>query len=156
MSDDIKPQNLANLFWDPEHGSTSLLTTYEKAQEHAQSAINWYLRARRPKRLCGRATRLGAIGCTFIAGVLPVLIQIYTVNGKAPLSRHGPRSRWPSPCSSSSSIDSSAVPAHGCASFPQSTTFGGGCMNSNWIGRPTRQPGRHTLAGASPANARLL
>lgn len=84
MSNDIKPQNLANLSWDPEHGAASLLATYGKAQEHAQSAINWYLKARRPKRFCGRATRLGAIGCTFIAGVLPIIIQIYTVNGKAP------------------------------------------------------------------------
>lgn len=81
---DIKPQDFDSLSWDPAEGAASLTVAYEKVQEHAQSAINWYLKSRRPKRLCGRVARLGAIGCTFIAGVLPIIMQIYTVDGKTP------------------------------------------------------------------------
>lgn len=50
---------------------------YEHAAGVASDAIDWYSRERRPKRRWGQRLRVAAIIMVAVAGVLPVLSQIF-------------------------------------------------------------------------------
>lgn len=77
QSGDIQPAELGSLDWRPEHARGSLDVIYQHAVGVASQAINWYLTARRPKRRWAQRLRVGAIIMVAIAGVLPVLSQIF-------------------------------------------------------------------------------
>jgi low affinity Fe/Cu permease len=77
QSEDIRPAELDSLDWRPEHARRSLDVIYQHVIGAASQAINWYLTARRPKRRWAQRLRVGAIIMVAVAGVLPVLSQIF-------------------------------------------------------------------------------
>lgn len=77
ISQDIRPGELGSLDWGPEHARQSLDVIYQHAVSVASQAISWYLTARRPKRRWAQRLRVGAIIMVAVAGVLPVLSQIF-------------------------------------------------------------------------------
>ena len=77
IGQDIQPGELGCLDWRPEHAHQSLDVIYQHAVDVASRAISWYLVARRPKRRWAQRLRVGAIVMVAVAGVLPVLSQIF-------------------------------------------------------------------------------
>jgi low affinity Fe/Cu permease len=78
---DIRATELGSLDWTTEHASESLRTVYHHVIDAASEGIRWYQAARRPKRKWARWLRVGAIIMVAIAGVLPVLSQIFGAGG---------------------------------------------------------------------------
>ena len=76
-SQDIRPGELGSLDWTPEHAGQSLDVIYQCAVDAATQAISWYLTARRSKKRWAQRLRVGAIIMVAVAGVLPVLSQIF-------------------------------------------------------------------------------
>lgn len=76
-SQDIRPSELGSLDWRPEHARQSLDVIYQHAVGAASQAISWYFTARRPKRRWAQLLRVGAIIMVAVAGILPVLSQIF-------------------------------------------------------------------------------
>ena len=76
-SQDIRPAELDSLDWGSEHARQSLDVIYQYVVDAASQAINWYLVARRPKRRWAQRLRVGSIIMVAVAGVLPVLSQIF-------------------------------------------------------------------------------
>ncbi|MFZ2170786.1 MAG: DUF4231 domain-containing protein [Methylococcaceae bacterium] len=74
---DLQPAMSSELYWDEEHRRQSLEVVYKRAEDHALSAIDWYLHAKRSKKNCAQFLRLGTIASSAIAGLLPLLSQIY-------------------------------------------------------------------------------
>ncbi|MDD5319642.1 MAG: DUF4231 domain-containing protein [Methylococcales bacterium] len=74
---DLQPAMSSELFWDEEHRRQSLEVVYKRAENHALSAIDWYLHAKRSKKNCAQFLRLGTIASSAVAGLLPLLSQIY-------------------------------------------------------------------------------
>jgi hypothetical protein len=77
ISQDIRPSELGSLDWRPEHARQSLEVIYQYVVNAASQAVNWYLVARGPKRRWAQRLRVGSIMMVAIAGVLPVLSQIF-------------------------------------------------------------------------------
>jgi low affinity Fe/Cu permease len=77
ISQDIRPDELGSLDWGPEHSRQSLDVVYQHVVGAAKRAIDWYLVARGPKRRWAQRLRVGAIVMVAVAGVLPVLSQIF-------------------------------------------------------------------------------
>jgi hypothetical protein len=77
LGNDLLPATSSELFWDEDHRRQSLDVVYKRAEDHATSAINWYLHAKRSKKNCAQYLRLGTIGSSAVAGLLPLLSQIY-------------------------------------------------------------------------------
>jgi len=62
--------------------TTKLLAQLHKhAEEHARGSINWYLKARKPKKRCARYMRAGAILLVGLAGIIPVLSEMESLEG---------------------------------------------------------------------------
>ena len=74
---DLQPSMSSELHWDEEHRRHSLDVVYKRAEDHALSAIDWYLDAKRSKKNCAQFLRIGMIGSSAVAGLLPLLSQIY-------------------------------------------------------------------------------
>ena len=74
---DLQPATSIELHWDEEHRRHSLDAVYKRAEDHALNAIDWYLHAKRSKKNCAQFLRIGMIGSSAIAGLLPLLSQIY-------------------------------------------------------------------------------
>ena len=74
---DIRPADLASLDWGPEHARQSLDLIYQHVTDSTSQAIGWYLAARRSKKRWAQRLRVGAIIMVAVAGVLPVLSQIF-------------------------------------------------------------------------------
>jgi hypothetical protein len=74
---DLLPANSSELSWDDEHRRQSLDVAFKRAEDHALNAINWYLNAKASKKNCAQLLRLVTIGSSAIAGLLPILNQIY-------------------------------------------------------------------------------
>jgi low affinity Fe/Cu permease len=75
--DDVKPDHLGSLDWTPEHARQSLDRVYHHAVKAAQDAIDWYLGGRHSKKRWAQKLRVGAIIMVAVAGILPVLAQIF-------------------------------------------------------------------------------
>lgn len=67
---------LGTLPWDEGSREASLEGVFRHAVEEAESAIRWYQPRIRSKRLWAQGLRLGAIGCGTLAGVLPMVAQL--------------------------------------------------------------------------------
>jgi conflict system pore-forming effector with SLATT domain len=78
---DVKPINWEPLKWDPQNCEESLKAVSHRIEQMAQQPINWYLDARRSKSRCARWLRMGAIVATALAGLLPLLAQIFIAEG---------------------------------------------------------------------------
>ena len=81
ISQDIRPRELRSLDWNPEHARQSLDLIYQHEVDAASEAVNWYLTARRSKKRWAQRLRVGAIIMVAVAGILPVLSQIFDVGG---------------------------------------------------------------------------
>lgn len=77
ISQDIRPGELRSLDWGPDHSHQSLDVIYQYVVDAASQAINWYLMARRSKKRWAQRLRVGAIIMVAVAGILPVLSQIF-------------------------------------------------------------------------------
>lgn len=77
ISQDIRPAELDFLDWQPEHVHESLDVIYKHVVSVASQTISWYLTARLPKRRWAQRLRVGAIIMVAVAGVLPILSQIF-------------------------------------------------------------------------------
>jgi low affinity Fe/Cu permease len=81
VSRDLRPGPLRSLDWSPEHARESLDVIYQHAVDAADRAHDWYLGAKRSNKRWARRLRVGAIILVTIAGVLPVLSQIFEAAG---------------------------------------------------------------------------
>jgi len=63
----------SELGWDPDDIPGSLKRANAYAEEHAASAIEWYNRKKAHKARFSRLFRYGAILCTALAGLLPIV-----------------------------------------------------------------------------------
>jgi len=79
---DLDTGLLEKLSWTPDERMDSLEKVFRHVSGEAYHAIVWYLDKKRPKRIGARALRLGAIVGTTVAGIMPLLAQIYTINGQ--------------------------------------------------------------------------
>lgn len=70
------PPAIAALRWDAASCEASLGAVYQHAARGAETAIEWYLRSKRPKQRLARWLRGGAIGLAALAGLIPMLAQI--------------------------------------------------------------------------------
>src|SRR5215217_4835470 len=75
---DIQPARMPGLSWEPPQAAESLQQVVAQVIANADAAADWYLKARRSKRRWARLLRLGAILLTATAGILPMLLQIWT------------------------------------------------------------------------------
>lgn len=76
-SKDIEPSDLGSLDWAPEHVRQSLDRIYQHVVRMASEATSWYMGGRRSKRRWAQRLRVAAIFMVAVAGVLPVLSQIF-------------------------------------------------------------------------------
>jgi hypothetical protein len=67
---------LGRLGWAPASSETSLAAVFMHASKTAESAIGWYLKAKRPKKANARAVRGGSILLATLAGIVPMLAQM--------------------------------------------------------------------------------
>lgn len=79
---DLGPTERLQLSWEAGQIVTSLEALFERITEEAESAINWYLRAKRPKKCCAIWLRVGSIASVTVAGIIPILSQMFTVEGR--------------------------------------------------------------------------
>ena len=80
---DVQPEPSNVLDWSPEHRRESIHTVYQRAEKHALEAINWYLLSKRQKKFWAQLLRLGTIGLTALAGLLPIISEIYKFSSPA-------------------------------------------------------------------------
>jgi hypothetical protein len=83
---DIRSKPLEALSWDLSTVLASLARLVNHAIVEAETAIDWYLGAKRSKQHLARWLRAGAILLTATAGVIPILTQIYATDGKPAFS----------------------------------------------------------------------
>ena len=68
--------NLGTLPWDETSREKSLEAVFRYAVGEAEDAIRWYQPRIRNKRLWAQCLRLSAIGCGTLAGLLPMVAQL--------------------------------------------------------------------------------
>ena len=85
-SKDLEVVALEELSWTPDDRGSSLEKAFKYVSGEAQRAIVWYLSKKQPKRLGARVLRLTAIVATTVAGLIPLLAEIYTFDGKPQIS----------------------------------------------------------------------
>ncbi len=74
---DVQPEASHVLDWSSEHRRESIHTVYQRAEKHALDAIEWYLLSKRQKKFWAQGLRLGTIGLTALAGLLPIISEIF-------------------------------------------------------------------------------
>ena len=72
--------NLDDLDWSQDNRNESFKKIHKYITDEAGNAINWYLDKKRGKRIGARCMRICAIISTTIAGIIPLLSQIYNKN----------------------------------------------------------------------------
>ncbi|NOS88260.1 MAG: SLATT domain-containing protein [Methylococcaceae bacterium] len=77
LGGDLQAANSAELYWDDQNRKQSVDVVFKRAEDHALNAIDWYLYAKANKRKCAQTLRLGTIAASAIAGLLPLLSQIF-------------------------------------------------------------------------------
>ncbi len=71
-----------DLSWQPAKRGDSMQAIADYVAREAEAAIRWYLRKKDAKRRLARGLQLAAIAATALAGLIPVLAQIYATDGK--------------------------------------------------------------------------
>lgn len=74
---DIKPLEFPSLLWEANKIAESLELLYQYVINYATTAGNWYAERRSTKKLIGFWLRLGAVIGTAIAGIIPILGEIF-------------------------------------------------------------------------------
>lgn len=80
-SDDFKPGTFPELSWEADKAGPSLQALYEYVTAQAAASRDWYLKKRTKKRRAGYALRLGAMLAAALAGIIPILAEIFEENG---------------------------------------------------------------------------
>jgi SMODS and SLOG-associating 2TM effector domain 2 len=76
---DLSPGRFpADLEWTQADAAASLEKLYEFAVGECDRAIRWYLAAKNTKRLVGWTFRLGALVTFTLAGIIPIVCEIYS------------------------------------------------------------------------------
>jgi hypothetical protein len=81
VSKDLGPTQRFRLCWEAGKVLTSLETLFDRIAYEAETAITWYIRAKRPKQQWAMFLRVSAIGAGTIAGIIPILAQIFVRDG---------------------------------------------------------------------------
>lgn len=79
------PPSIQGLRWDGTSCEASLDAVYNHVAGSAETAISWYLKAKRPKQRLARWIRGSAIGLAAIAGIIPMLAEIPRYRGIDPV-----------------------------------------------------------------------
>ncbi len=74
---DVQPEASHVLDWSSEHRRESIHIVYQRSEKHALDAIEWYLLSKRQKKFWVQGLRLGTIGLTALAGLLPIISEIF-------------------------------------------------------------------------------
>ena len=74
---DIRPAELSSLDWEAENARQSLDAIYQHVVGVGSQAVDWYFAARRSKKRWAQRLRVAAIIMVGVAGILPVLAQIF-------------------------------------------------------------------------------
>jgi hypothetical protein len=85
---DLRPDTFPPLSWESEEAAQSLATLYRYAECEALKANDWYLRKKVPKRRLGQWLRGLAILLTALAGLVPILSELWQSGGQ-PVIRPG-------------------------------------------------------------------
>lgn len=72
---DIPLLPLGKLAWDAANVESSLAALFSQSTDTAQSAIKWYLKAKRPSQIMARVVRGLSILLVTLAGIIPMLSQ---------------------------------------------------------------------------------
>ncbi len=83
---DFRAIKMSKYEWDEQNALNSLSEVISTVCEKADEQVEWYVRMKGRKRLWARFLRMGTILLVAAAGVLPILLQIFTTAGKAPFS----------------------------------------------------------------------
>lgn len=83
---DLESGDLKKMSWEPDKSLVSLNDVFKDAQNYVKSAINWYLQSKRRKKKGAVFLRVGAILTVSVAGILPMLSQIFLDDGKSVIS----------------------------------------------------------------------
>jgi hypothetical protein len=83
---DLAAGALEDLSWTLNDRASSLEKVFKFVSGEAQRAIVWYLSKKEPKRKGARFLRFGAIVATTVAGLIPLLAEIFNGNGQPQLS----------------------------------------------------------------------
>lgn len=75
---DLEPKDSVNLSWHKDGIEASLGIIFQDVSEEAMNAINWYLNKKRRKKNGAVFTRVGMIVMVSIAGIFPMLVQIFS------------------------------------------------------------------------------
>lgn len=86
QSRDLQYRPLEDLSWTPEQRVVSLDRVFDYVSTEAQQAISWYLNKKRSKRIWAQLLRLGAILATTVAGIIPLLAEIFVSEGRSVIS----------------------------------------------------------------------
>lgn len=74
---DLGSDQLDDLNWSPETRNDSINKVFHYVSDHARSAMDWYLAKKKGVRFWARFLRIWAIIFTTLAGIIPLLSQIY-------------------------------------------------------------------------------
>jgi hypothetical protein len=95
---DLAPGQLEGLSWKPEACAGSLEAVFKHVTGQAAAAINWYLKAKEPKKRWARWLRVSAILAAAIAGIIPMLAQIFLHLDKEHAGQPAIAPAWASVC----------------------------------------------------------
>jgi len=79
--EDLRPGDFPGLCWEPEKATESLQLLYVYVTNQAKESQDWYLGKRARKKRAGFALRLSAMFAATLAGIIPVLAEIYEEGG---------------------------------------------------------------------------
>ena len=85
--DNLKPSAFpSNLHWSETETTETLEKMYKFVNDECERAIDWYFKKRQSKRIAGYTCRIGAIFAAALAGIIPILGEIYKSNAVTSLS----------------------------------------------------------------------
>lgn len=82
MPKDLSPDPLQQISWDEEHCEEALNALYNHVAGDAKSAIDWYQKARKPKKYGGLFIRGSAVVLVAAAGILPMVAELLVPDGR--------------------------------------------------------------------------
>jgi len=81
-TDDLGHTGRFELSWQSGKILESLNSLFDSITTETESAINWYLKSKLPKRRWATRLRVGSIFFAVVAGLIPILGQIFNKDGK--------------------------------------------------------------------------
>ncbi len=82
QNNNLRLGTLEDLSWAPGEQTESLEKVFKYVSNEAQKAVDWYLSRKESKRIGARTLRGAVIVATTVAGIIPLISQIYVSNGE--------------------------------------------------------------------------